>query len=213
MKEITLIITSCDRPDLLKITFDSIISTNTHPIKKYIIIEDSGKLGINDFIKNDYPYLPIEIVYNNNRLGQLNSIDKVYSMVNTEYIFHCEEDWEFYKSGYIEYSLRILESDPKILSCWLREDNDTNGMPIDNDYKVFDSIQYRLMSKGFRSVWHGFTLNPTLIRVSDYNLVKPYSQYLEEHFISIKYNDLGYRVAKCDGGFVRHIGWGRHVYN
>jgi len=211
MREVTLIITSCDRTDLLKKTFNSIVSTNTYPIKKYIIIEDSGKIGINDFIKKDYPNLNIDLVYNNPKLGQLESIDKVYSMVNTEYIFHCEEDWEFYKSGYIEYSFKILDSNPKILSCWLRDDTDTNGMPIEKDYVIHENISYRLMSKNYRGVWHGFTLNPTLIRVSDYNLVKPYSQYKEEHLISIKYNDLGFSSAKCDGGFVKHIGWGRHV--
>jgi len=31
-------------------------------------------------------------------IGQIKSIDKAYSMVDTEYIFHCEDDWEFYDS-------------------------------------------------------------------------------------------------------------------
>lgn len=212
MKKVSLVITSCNRTDLLKMTFDSIIKTNTYPIEKYFIIEDSGKNDINNFILKDYPHLDIELIYNIPKLGQLKSIDKVYSMINTEYIFHCEEDWLFYEPGYIEYSMEILENNPKIMSCWLREDNDTNGMPIEDKYYQTNNIKYRLMSKNWREVWHGFTLNPTLIRLSDYNLVKPYSQYNEEHFISIKFNELGFRSAKSDKGFVRHIGWGRHVY-
>jgi hypothetical protein len=212
MREVTLIITSCDRVDLLERTFNSIILTNTYPIKKYIIIEDSGKIGINDFIKTKYPKLNIELIYNSPKLGQLKSIDKVYSMVDTEYVFHCEDDWEFYKEGYIDYSFKILDSNPKILSCWLREDNDTNGMPIEPIYQNYENVKYRLMSKNWRDVWYGFTLIPTLIRISEYNLVKPYSQYVEEHIISIKYNDLGFSVAKCDGGYVKHIGWNRHVF-
>lgn len=212
MKEVTLIITSCDRVDLLEKTFDSLVKTNTYPIKKYYIIEDSGKNNINDFLKKKYPNLNIELIYNIPKLGQLKSIDKVYSLVDTEYIFHCEEDWEFYKPGYIEYSMTILENNPKIMSCWLREDDDTNGMPIENTYYNCEDIKYKLMSLNYRGVWHGFTLNPTLIRLKDYNLVKPYSQYNEEHFISIKFYELGFRAAKSDIGFVRHIGWGRHVY-
>jgi hypothetical protein len=208
MREVTCIITSCNRIDLLNRTFDSIILTNTYPIKKYIIIEDSGKIECNLFIKKKYPNLNIELVYNTPKLGQHSSIDKAYSMVDTDYIFHCEEDWEFYKEGYIEYSFKILDSSPKILSCWLREDNDTNGHPIEPTYQSYENIKYRLMSKNWGKGWHGFTFNPTLIRVSDYNLIKPYSQYKDEQIISTKYNNLGFSAAKCDGGYVRHIGWG-----
>ena len=52
---------------------------------------------------------------NRENIGQNASIDKMYKNVNTEYIFHCEEDWEFYKSGFIEDSLKVLETQPKRL--------------------------------------------------------------------------------------------------
>ena len=41
MKEVSLVITSCGRFDLLKKTLDSFFEKNTYPIKKIIIIEDS----------------------------------------------------------------------------------------------------------------------------------------------------------------------------
>jgi hypothetical protein len=41
MKEVTLVITSCNRIDLLKKTIASFERFNTYPIKKAIIIEDS----------------------------------------------------------------------------------------------------------------------------------------------------------------------------
>ena len=34
-----------------------------------------------------------EVLVNKKRMGQLFSIDKAYSIVATEYIFHCEDDW------------------------------------------------------------------------------------------------------------------------
>ena len=36
----------------------------------------------------------------------IKSIDSVYSTIDTEYIFHCEDDWEFYDSSFIEKSLK-----------------------------------------------------------------------------------------------------------
>jgi hypothetical protein len=212
MKKITFVMTSCDRTDLLKSTFDSFIKNNTFPIEKYLIIDDSGKIGINDFIKEEYPNLNINLIYNTPKLGQIKSIDKAYSIIDTEYVFHCEEDWEFYKPGFIEYSLKILESNSKILQCWLRDDSDTNGQPVEPSVYKIDDIEYRLMSENYRGVWHGFTFNPTLIKIDNYKLIAPYSNFEEEHHISIRFHELGFRAAKCMNGFVRHIGWGRHVY-
>lgn len=211
MSDVTLIITSCNRCDLLSRAFKSIINTNEYPIKRYIIIDDSGIPNINDFIKNDYPELDIELIYNSPKLGQLRSIDLVYSMVDTEYIFHCEEDWEFKTGGYIEYSKSIIESDNNVLLCWLRGDDDTNGHPIDGNIINNGETSYRLMSTGYRGVWHGFTLNPSLIKLSNYKLVSPYSGYENEHNISEKYYDLGFRCAKSNIKYVEHIGWGRHI--
>ncbi|MCQ5167817.1 hypothetical protein NE645_17870, partial [Roseburia hominis] len=33
----------------------------------------------------------------------------------TAYIFHCEDDWEFYRPGFVEDSRAILENKPEIL--------------------------------------------------------------------------------------------------
>src|ERR1035441_5909366 len=104
--EITLVLTSCGRYDLLSQTLESFYKFNTYSIKEVIIVEDW------------------------NREGQIKSIDKAYARVKTPYIFACEDDWCFYKSGFIEKSLEILEKYPKILQVWLREHNDTNGHPI-----------------------------------------------------------------------------------
>ena len=51
-KEVTLFITSCGRPQLLKKTLVSFVRNNTYPIKEVIICEDSGIKGIIDFVKD-----------------------------------------------------------------------------------------------------------------------------------------------------------------
>ena len=90
MKEITVVLTACNRADLLEKTLDSFFETNTYPIKRFIIIDDGMNFGCNDFVKTKYE-LPIELIYNNPKLYQIRSIDYAYSMVETEYIFHMDQ--------------------------------------------------------------------------------------------------------------------------
>ena len=42
-----------------------------------------------------------KIIYNDVNIGQCKSIDKAYELVDTEYIFHCEDDWEFTSPNFI----------------------------------------------------------------------------------------------------------------
>ena len=51
-KEVTLFITSCGRPELLKKTLLSFVKYNTYPIEEVILCEDSGIKCIVDFVKN-----------------------------------------------------------------------------------------------------------------------------------------------------------------
>ena len=100
---VTLVITSCNRPHLLEKTLESFVSVNTYPIQTTYIIDDSGIIGCNDAIIEKYKdTLTINSIYNPINIGQIQSIDKVYSYVRTKWIFHCEEDWIFLKPGFIE---------------------------------------------------------------------------------------------------------------
>jgi hypothetical protein len=106
-KEVTIFITSFNRPDLLKITLESFLKYNTYPIKEAIIIDDSGIQNINDFVYDILPF-PCKLIYNPVRIGQMKSIEKGIPFITTPYTFHCEEDWEFYDYGFIEKSFEIL---------------------------------------------------------------------------------------------------------
>ncbi len=211
MKDVTFALTSCNRPDLLEYTIDSFLLYNTYPIAKYIIIEDSCICGINDYLKSKYKHLNIEWIDNEIKLGQIKSIDKMYSHIDTEYIFHCEEDWVFTANGFIEKSMVILDNQPNVLNVWLRDSTDTNGHPIDKIDYYCDDVKFNLMSKGYMDVWNGFTFNPGLRRLSDYKLIASYSNIGHEAHISVKYGSLGYRSAILGTKYVEHIGWDRHV--
>ena len=218
-KEVTLFITSCGRPQLLKQTLDSFVKYNTYPIKEVILCEDSGIPNIVDFAKNILPY-PIIFCYNQIRMGQMKTIEKYTQLIKTPYVFHLEDDYEFFDSGFIELSFKIMDTDPKI-SQVLLEDEQYTYPKID----IGNSLCYKLMTNkpGEITANNGdgpltvFSWRPSLKRIEIQKLRMPYQPWDDEYTIQLKINKLGYYsvVTKNikDGcpGFCRHIGKNYHV--
>lgn len=219
---VSLVITSCNRSDLLNITLKSFFKFNTYPIKKVIVIEDSGIKGcIDESVKHIPENIEQKIIYNETNIGQIKSIDIAYSFVETEYIFHCEDDWEFYDYGFIEKSLDILSINDKIYTVWLREYQNyrvvMNGHPVNP--QIINNIYHILMPfKERTNIWSGFTFNPGLRRLKDYKLFMPYSSYKNskecncggvEQALSNLYFKNSYisAITLNEKGYVKHIGW------
>jgi GT2 family glycosyltransferase len=225
MKTVTLVITTHNRTDLLEKTLISFFKYNTYPIKKVVIVEDSGILQNFNNIKKIVS-IPLELIINETNIGQIASIDKAYACVETDYIFHCEEDWEFYNSGFIEKSFEILDNDPKTFTVWLRSHSDTKNHAIlkDTQYSLPNSDFYYRMNPNHKGVWCGFTFNPGLRRTSDCMIFYPYNNLdvkvvknrlnlMGEVDLSIYYKDIGFygSITSKEEGYVRHIGGKRHV--
>ena len=229
--KVTFVLTSCGRVDLLEKTLTSFFKYNTYPIEKYILIDDSADEKVFEDIKklNQKFGNIFDLHFNHEKLGQTKSIDKVYSMVDTDYIFHCEDDWEFYDSDFIEKSIEILEEDNKILQVWIRPKKDNIVSNIsDQIIQTKNGTKYRKVLKtsfkyyqdGIENVVHdynGFSFNPGLRRIVDYKSIISYFNFGGEHLIDSFYKDLNYYVVSLsefnDEGYVRHIGWERRVKN
>jgi len=235
--KVCAVLTSCGRLDLLKDTLNSFILNNTYYIEKFIIIEDSGDKEIGEeLIKlNEEKYKSMfTIVLNEKQIGQTASIDKAYGMIKDEcdYIFHCENDWLFYKRGFIEDSIKVLESQPKVLQAWIRPKNDGILNQIeDKVYTLPGGVQVRrvfpvnystgqINEDGTPRIvknYMGFSFNPGLKRVSDYKLIGSYKSKNEEHLVDAFYRDNGYMVVSLSTnnqeGYVRHNGWDNRTEN
>lgn len=233
--KVTFVMTACGRPDLMEKTLDSFFKFNKYPIEKFIVTEDSADPEIFKECKslNDKKYQnKIQFIFNEKKLGQSKSIDLAYSMVETEYVFHCEEDWEFYNEGFIDESIRVLKGDEHILQAWIRPKSDRilNDIKPEiyeiNGVRVRDVLPKSFMVKGGLSDgkdlivrdYMGFSWNPGLKRMSDYKLLKNgYSGFTEEHMIDSFYrsHNKGFKVVSIsdhdEDGFVKHIGWGRRA--
>jgi hypothetical protein len=211
--QVTVCLTSCGRQDLLDKTIQSFYAFNTYPITRFIVSEDSGIKGINTQLQAKYPQ--IEFINDGIKQGQIKSIDSMYQQVTTPYIFHCEDDWLFYRRGFIEESLSILIRHNEVLTVWLRSKNDTNGHPSQWSAKH----KANKVKTDFRG-WHGFTFNPTLKRLSDYQRIGSYSEVTtfdpanpakSEKEIGQVYRDLGYIALLSKHGYTKHLGWNRTI--
>jgi glycosyltransferase involved in cell wall biosynthesis len=239
--KVSFVMTACGRPDLMEETLDSFFKFNTYPIERYIITEDSMDPQVFDEcnrLNREKYNNKLEFVFNNPKLGQSKSIDLAYNMIDTEYIFHCEEDWEFYDDEFIEQSLSILKADSQVLQVWIRPKTDRILNDIKPDVYYIDGIGVRdVLPKSFMVKgalpngkdlivrdYMGFSWNPGLKRMSDYNLLKNgYSGFNAEHMIDAFYRSHknNYKVVSLsesdDQGFVKHIGWNRRaddpIYN
>jgi len=220
-KEVTLFLTACNRPTLLKITLDNFLKYNTYPIKEAIIMEDSGLKCINDFVIKLLPF-PCKIIYNEKRLGQMKSIENGSKYIKTPYVFHCEEDWEFYNSGFIEESLKILDKDKNVCCVFLRgyeENRIRSGVNIDftdreGHYYIKANIIPEKNEGGGMRASGVLTFNPGLRR-KEISLAKiPYNNTEDEGTLGYYFCQKGMygAVTKNKDGFVRHIGWDNHVY-
>ena len=102
---VSAVFSSRNRHDLLNQTLSSFFEYNTYPLDKVVIVEDG-------FFREDM----VEMMkkYSNctwiltgesadgSHPGQLKALDLAYSLVETEWIFHSEDDWKFRRGGFIE---------------------------------------------------------------------------------------------------------------
>lgn len=209
-KDVTLVITSCGRFDLLEKTLDSFFEYNTYPIEEVIITEDSTEGKKLEKLVSKYKNQNFNLIVNETRLGQLKSIDKAYEQVKTEYVFHCEDDWEFLRKSFIEKSMEILDDNPKIAIVGLRGREDCTEILISKqDYIAKNGEKY------FEILENVFTYNPGLRRKDVCDLYKNHAKLegtLFENELSSFYKNKGFTMVSFCNPFVKHIGSKRHVH-
>jgi len=211
MNEITLVVTSCGRFDFLKKTLESFFNYNTYQIKKTIIVDNSTKESSFEVISQILNKLTdnFEIIVNDQNIGQVSSIDKAYNLVDTEFIYHCEDDWEFFDYGFIEKSLDVLKNDETILNIntRVRFDGEKGSLhPVYGNFETKNGTKYKIYEYSYLGVWHGFSWNPGLRRKKDYDLIKPFTKYGNEERVGNEYFKLGFKSACLDNFYNKHLG-------
>ena len=131
----SLVITSCGRFDLLRRTIASFLKFADVQPKQYILVEDSGDENVREVLA---PFnVPFEILVNKPSLARGGgasierlhaAIDRAYAQVKFPYIFHCEDDWEFFRAGFIQESFIVLNALPKASAIMLHGRSEPRGL-------------------------------------------------------------------------------------
>jgi hypothetical protein len=225
---VTAVVTSCRRQDLLERTLRSFLAHNTYQNTDIVVVED-GKAKTNRSLEAKFAPESIRWIATNKWVGQIRAIDSAYTLVTAPYIFHMEDDWEFTAGGFIEKSLAILRQYRRCLQVHIRAPDDINDHPLTPDVERAGSVPFRRLVTNLQGehglVWHGFSFNPGLRRLSDYQLLGSFAEHTgfcqpgdgtrAESLLGELYYSRGYFAAVLADnngqGYVRHVGENRHV--
>lgn len=203
----TVVITCCNRPKQLDQTLGSLLKCDLTGVARFIIIEDSDCAQSGEITKRllgDFPYIYLQ---NPENIGQIRSVDRAYSHVETPYIFHCEEDWLFPSSLFLKESRALLDAFPKIHAVMLRDKAEWPRIIFDVEEQHLDGIGYYRTDPKSHRRWGSFSFNPGLRRLSDYQRFGPFADIGPEREISFAHKLKGFSLASLSAGDVRHIGF------
>ena len=210
----TVAITSCGRFDLLEQTLASLLPRLEGPVVKVVIVEDSGSSEVEIVVqKFAYTGINFEIVINTPALGHIRSIDRLYSQIDTEWIFHCEDDWAFCSDGFIADSFAVLKEVDSCSMVNLRVASDFSRYPVPPVDTTTTGTPFQVLRTS-NGPYAGLNLNPGLRRMRDYRIVGSYASYGQwttEKSLSQVHLKLGYRVAFLTKPALWHLGKYRRI--
>ena len=211
MPAITFVITSAGRFDLLETTLDTFLQYNSAPIARYILVEDRGGEAVLSVLKKYQ--VQFEVFINNPPLGQIASIDLAYKTISTPYIFHCEDDWRFFRSGFIEESMALLQAFPCISTVISRRHGQTpmSDLIYQGELQHYQGIAYRCAPRLVHPHWLGYSFNPGLRRLWDYQEMGSFGRWGVEIDVSIFFKRRGMTMATLEEPACETTGRKRHV--
>jgi glycosyltransferase involved in cell wall biosynthesis len=201
--DITAFFLSCDRLHLLSTAVSTFLSTSKEKVK-LVICDDSGNPAVYKQLLKDYGKEFDILCFPENR-GQWEAFDFMTSYCFTKYIFYVEDDWEFYKDGYLQLSKEILESNREIGTVDLSDrrypDLGDQGQATDkfiwkNNWRISDNHWY----------WCGWCGSPNLKRREDLIWLGRTACLAPEWVIDRKFYSMGLKSVYLLDGYVKHLG-------
>ena len=216
--------TTCRRLDLFRITIQSIHDRfDTGCIDHGFIVDDNSSDEDVEEMEQlclKLPF-PVHIVKKPEaQRGHAKSMNLILAhaqLVKADFIFHCEDDFNFFwKIPYIQRALEILNHDPQLGQClfnngYKEEMSEMMESPWGLAKDTADGIRYRqhIQRHGVNpcSYWHSFSLRPGVYRVS--SLLKV-GEFVEvgsfEIDYALRYHNQGFRTAYFEFVSSEHIG-------
>lgn len=110
-QDVTFVVTTCKRWDFFKKTMDSLLLAcdDLSIIKEFICIDDNSSIDDRLKMKIHYPFFNF-ILKNEDQKGHQKSLNIVWDLIKTEYVFHFEDDWLCHESFSFQYIFNTIVS-------------------------------------------------------------------------------------------------------
>lgn len=207
--EITCVLTSCGRWDLLVQSIDTFLAHNEPG--RFILVEDSADADFAERIRARYPQ--IEVLLNTPRLGQHRAIDRAYADVQTPWIVHLEDDWVFTGPLDLKHARAVIEADPTVIAvCFSVFGRLKLRHRIWGATYAHNGQSYGDLRRAHKE-WYGFSFYPTLLRRQTWEEHGPYAKFPNERAISKYMKGMGLGIVHALPGVGIHVGSGRSVFD
>ena len=199
-----VVLTSCGRFNLLRRTVESFFRFADVRPEQFVVVEDSGDEKVRDALADiDYPF---EIIVNHPSVGQDKAIDIGYERVRAPFVFHCEDDWLFFRTGFIRESHVLLQKFPKVSAVMLRG-RDTHHKNHAAKYEELDGIMFFRSRINGDQITDGINYNPGLRRMKDYWRIAPTADIGNEGAVNEIFKRLGFCTAYLEIPATLHLGY------
>jgi hypothetical protein len=206
---LTVVLTSCGRFDLLKVTLDSFLSF--FDPQRILVGEDSGNArGAAKFVAGASRV--IEMRVNALKLGQMRSIDGLYASVKTPYVVHLEDDWKFASAVDLDNAVDFLENRPDISVVCIGYRFDTRFARSARRI-THKGVDYLIWDLNTHPKWFSYSFNPSVGRIAFWREVGPFARFVTEEGLSQFCKARGLRIAMLTPSVASHIGDKRHAFD
>ena len=205
--DVTVCVTSCARLDLLAETMRSFRAFNRGG--RTIISEDSADLAVVAAIEAAYP--DARVLSGPERIGQMRSIDRMFSQVETPYLFHLEDDWVFEGPVAWDALRELMATRPDVSNVCVRDfDEIKPKYRVRSDPAECRGASFRVMRLDAHPEFFGWSNGPGLMRTALYHAYAPFGRMRHDQMSALIKRD-GRREAYMIPGVAHHIGQQRNV--
>lgn len=226
--DITLVITSCGRHELLKRSIES-MSAWVHKFGERIIVEDQPTNSATLELLRKQGW---KIFINDSNLGQHASIDRAYHQVKTAFIFHSEDDWQFSRQPDFAIAKKIINGDSPLQISnavsmvqysnaayrnWKLDSSAYGKCTIGNKEFRYSRLSRRAWHTFFKrpstTKWQSFSFNPCLVKTELWHKHGPWYDFVRERSIATYMMNRGYVIVAEYPTIATHIGGGDHIHD
>ena len=183
-------ITTCKRVDLFIETMNNFIyfCKDIESIERWYCIDDNSSFKDREIMKKTFPFFEFKLKHISQK-GHIKSLNWIWKNVNSKYIFHMEDDWEFsFPFKIIELLNVIIKQKLHQLILIDRIGNHTKLCKLENNLDAVFKYNYNsnhckkpLLNKKYDQFlsldnnkntpisnywwWPGFSLNPSILNL------------------------------------------------